>query len=303
MYPQHESVEAWKESYECLIKELRYYAPGAEITLFSIPPFGQSFENVNTDVKKYNNAIQQLACQLKVNYIDLTPVMEDESGYLRSSYTTDDIHFTLEGYVAWLVAFLGPQKSFEPVWNLASKWSDFFDAEPELAAIDPSCSLEYPGGRGPDMLVAYTPAYSAPTTGTNEWGREAVVREGKVVEMTHHNSVIPSDGYVISGHGKAAQWITYNLAPGSRVLLEEERLVVKEAGIEELTGYEKFRWIQNRVIIAIAELQKADASKVNKQEWKALWQDIAAILLLPPSAMEEDIAKLEGAVLKTGLLQ
>lgn len=43
--------------------------------------------------------------------------------------------------------------------------------------VDPPLGgQEFPGGRGPNQMVIYTPAYGSPETGTNAWGAEAVVR-------------------------------------------------------------------------------------------------------------------------------
>lgn len=56
--------------------------------------------------------------------------------------------------------------------------------------------------RGADSLVIYNHYYS-PTTRTNEYGREYIVRGGRVAAVSPANSAIPKDGLVISVHGKA----------------------------------------------------------------------------------------------------
>ena len=67
-------------------------------------------------------------------------------------------------------------------------------------AISPTNN--FPGHRGPGQLVIYNREYGK-TTGTNEFGKEAVVVDDMVVALTGANSTIPKDGYVISGHGSA----------------------------------------------------------------------------------------------------
>ena len=84
------------------------------------------------------------------------------------------------------------------------------DSSRKINAIYPLDSISptntYPGHRGPNQLVIYTRDF-ARTTGTNEFGKEAIVENGIVVALTGANSNIPKDGFVISGHGNAKKWI------------------------------------------------------------------------------------------------
>ena len=92
----------------------------------------------------------------------------------------------------------------------------------ELTAVDPE-KVGFPGGRGPDHLVAYTPTFGE-QTGTNEWGSEAIIRNGIVVSVGGNNSVIPADGFVISGNESASLWISQNLNVGMEIRLEGNTL-------------------------------------------------------------------------------
>ncbi|MBR2069754.1 MAG: family 10 glycosylhydrolase [Candidatus Gastranaerophilales bacterium] len=74
----------------------------------------------------------------------------------------------------------------------------------------------YPGYRGTNQLVVYTRAFGE-NTGTNEFGKEAIIKDGIVVALTGANSTIPSDGYVVSGHGSAKKWINDNLKIGTKI--------------------------------------------------------------------------------------
>ena len=56
--------------------------------------------------------------------------------------------------------------------------------------------------RGENNLIVYNRAYGR-TTGTNPYGLEYVVRDGRVAEINTNDSVIPSDGYVVSVHGSS----------------------------------------------------------------------------------------------------
>ena len=86
--------------------------------------------------------------------------------------------------------------------------------------IDPSFSASYyPGGRGPNKLVIYTPNYGK-HTGTNEFGTEAVIEGNIVTSLSGADSFIPPNGIVISGHGSAKNWISQNLTIGSKVYVD-----------------------------------------------------------------------------------
>ncbi len=87
-------------------------------------------------------------------------------------------------------------------------------------SIDPSFSASiYPGGRGADKLVIYTPNFGL-HTGTNEFGTEAIVEENTVTTLSGADSTIPKNGIVISGHGTAKKWITQNITVGSKVYID-----------------------------------------------------------------------------------
>ena len=63
--------------------------------------------------------------------------------------------------------------------------------------------------RGTNALVLYTPAKGA-STGTNKYGAEAAVVDGKVTALQAYgpgNMAIPANGYVLSGHGTSKTWL------------------------------------------------------------------------------------------------
>jgi uncharacterized lipoprotein YddW (UPF0748 family) len=98
-----------------------------------------------------------------------------------------------------------------------------------VAKVDPSADGPYPGNRGADELIVYTPAGGRTTTGTNNWGTEAVVRAGVVVAAGGNDTAIPADGFVVSGHGEAARWIARELVPGTPVVHAEGLLRVDDS--------------------------------------------------------------------------
>lgn len=78
--------------------------------------------------------------------------------------------------------------------------------------------------RGADMLVVYTPDAGRTTTGTNQWGSEAVVENGRVVSVGGNNQPIPQNGFVVSAHGEAIPWLQANLPLGAKVELAGRRI-------------------------------------------------------------------------------
>lgn len=93
-----------------------------------------------------------------------------------------------------------------------------------ISVIDPNCSnnsanCRFPGMRGTNQLVIYTPQFGR-RTNTNEFGIEALVVEGVVTQLSGANTIIPANGVVISGHGKAKQWINENVLVGSKISID-----------------------------------------------------------------------------------
>ncbi len=79
----------------------------------------------------------------------------------------------------------------------------------------------FPGGRGANQLIIYTSDYGT-RTNTNEFGAEAVVVGNTVEEITGADSYIPKDGVVISGHGRAKNWINSALSVGTKIYIDKE---------------------------------------------------------------------------------
>ena len=89
-----------------------------------------------------------------------------------------------------------------------------------ISSIDPNYNANlFPGGRGANQLVIYTPKYGI-HTGTNEFGTEAIVEGNIVTSLSGADSTIPANGIVISGHGNAKNWITQNINLGSKIYID-----------------------------------------------------------------------------------
>ena len=96
----------------------------------------------------------------------------------------------------------------------------------DIDVIDPKPftnrkGANYPGLRGANQLVIYTPSFGY-RTGTNEYGTEAVITGDTVSSLSGADSLIPANGLVISGHGTAKKWINENIVVGTKVYLDLE---------------------------------------------------------------------------------
>lgn len=83
----------------------------------------------------------------------------------------------------------------------------------------------FPGVRGSNQLIMYTPAYGE-RTGTNEFGTEAIIQGNTVVELGGADSFIPENGAVLSGHGTAKNWISSNITIGTKIYYDNMTGVV-----------------------------------------------------------------------------
>jgi len=93
-----------------------------------------------------------------------------------------------------------------------------------INAIDPtvltnSTASFYPGLRGANQMIIYTPAFGI-RTNTNEFGTESIVNGNLVTAESGADSIIPRDGVVISGHGAAKKWMNENLIVGSKIYVD-----------------------------------------------------------------------------------
>ena len=94
----------------------------------------------------------------------------------------------------------------------------------KINAIDPTVSNNwsasmYPGLRGANQLVVYTQSFGN-STGTNEFGAEAIVEGNVVTSLSGADSIIPSNGLVISAHGRAKTWLNKNIHIGTKVFID-----------------------------------------------------------------------------------
>lgn len=121
-----------------------------------------------------------------------------------------------------------------------------------IDVVDPVAStnfkgINYPGLRGANQLVIYTPTFGY-RTNTNEFGSEAIVEGNTVTSLSGADSLIPANGFVISGHGAAKNWINENIMVGSKVYLDLEKKIITSYVTSDTFLYsarERIREVQN----------------------------------------------------------
>ena len=106
---------------------------------------------------------------------------------------------------------------------VSNKEHIYRNSSTSVYAINPgvydAAGNNYPGYRGTNQLIIYTPEYGK-KTGTNEFGTEAIVINGYVTSISGADSLIPYNGFVISGHGRAKEWINQNVTIGAKIVVD-----------------------------------------------------------------------------------
>lgn len=165
-----------------------------------------------------------------------------------------------------------------------------------ISAIDPTPSNNpvgayYPGLRAGNQLLIYTPKFGE-RTGTNEFGAEAVVVNGVVTDFTGSNSLIPQNGFVISGHGKASKWIKENLIIGALINIDTET-----STIESVITPESYIFKANQTIIdvqkVIAEYKKTQKGYTAKESDGYLSQAVRNLNEAKKYAGQKDLDKVK----------
>lgn len=214
------SDEQLSEHYERLVDAIRAAAPSAELIIQTTLPLAERAGRHNGRVRRYVAHVRRVAEARGLRVVDLHTKMADERGNLRDEYTTDSIHLNLRGYEAWMEMILTPREFFDACVALAPAWRRMRVPHHPIAAVDPGFAEDRPGGRGQHDLVMYTERLRRRTTGTDEWGMEALVRGGVVVDVIGLDAPRPVEGFILSAGGRAAPWLSANLMPGVRVSLD-----------------------------------------------------------------------------------
>ena len=123
---------------------------------------------------------------------------------------------------------------------------------------------KFNGFRGANELVIYD---GSGHTGTNTYGIEACVLEGRVIRYGKNNNEIPEGGYVISGHGAAARFIADAVCIGAKIILDRDNMLLT-AEVDQrslqLNGEKKIHEVLKRLDDCIAD--KADIQREKAEQ-------------------------------------
>ena len=169
----------------------------------------------------------------------------------------------------------------------------------KIDVIDPKVStnwkgLNYPGLRGNNQLVIYTPAFGY-RTNTNEYGTEAIVTGDTVTSLSGADSLIPANGFVISGHGLAKKWINENIMVGTKISIDLNKKVITSYITSDTflyTARERIREVQEMMLYSengYYELFPALPKKWNKVSFKTLrgWGGVLVSAKIENSSLKE----------------
>lgn len=114
-----------------------------------------------------------------------------------------------------------------PTRREVSRTLDAIDPTPENNpdGVDPGTGQCFPGCRGASQFILYTPDFGE-RTGTNDFGFEVAVVDGRVVSRGGNNSAIPEGGFILSGHGGVGSWLSANTILGAIVDVNELEVTI-----------------------------------------------------------------------------
>ncbi|MBN1475507.1 hypothetical protein JXA47_02020, partial [Candidatus Sumerlaeota bacterium] len=283
--------EVLEVQYARLLDEIARRVPETELIVLSILPMGDRADERNEIIRDMNARIRALAEARDLEYIDLHPLFAGEDGKMLPELTTDGVHLTLDGYEAWLEGILPTEDFLDAVLALRERWMLTHSPRHRVDKVDPPREGEFGGNRGRNEMVIYTPAYGHPSTGTNEWGIEAVVENGLVVSVdTAGDSPIPADGFIVSGHLESHRWIQANLRPGMGVEYDEDE--VRVASIPDMTHQQRLNARRADLFDIIALLEGQEGSGDLMAEARAILREIISLRRQASGPSEESLATL-----------
>ncbi|MTH53928.1 family 10 glycosylhydrolase [Bacillus mangrovi] len=152
--------------------------------------------------------------------------------------------------------------------------------EKTAAAVDPTrisnpAGAPFDGFRGPDQLIVYTPAFGD-STKTNQYGYEITVENGFVTKLGGGGSKIPKNGFVVSGHGIASQWISANSIIGAKVSVDVNGLVKITQDVDSFAFQSEQAINQAKASVAKAKAEFIDADLPNAELALQLGQELVA---------------------------
>ncbi|MDB5206130.1 MAG: family lipase [Flavisolibacter sp.] len=101
-------VDVISNNYRRIIEQVRTGSPKTKLFVQSVLPLNEKIlkaeylKGKRDSIIKLNTAIQAMAKEAKITYIDLHPVFEDAPEILKENLTIDGIHLKPSAYVVWV---------------------------------------------------------------------------------------------------------------------------------------------------------------------------------------------------------
>ena len=148
-----------------------------------------------------------------------------------------DTDGTILGYLRIDGTTVGSTYFTRSALGIRADGSAFVDKLPYNCSVKIGNSVLFASGvnaqRGEDGLIIYNRYYDR-RTGTNEFGREYLIRGNIVSLIKGNNSEIPQDGYIISVHGTAKN-VFSKVKAGDKVVIDENLGAVWQ-GVPQVIG-------------------------------------------------------------------
>ncbi|MEL6328995.1 MAG: GDSL-type esterase/lipase family protein [Planctomycetota bacterium] len=98
----HFAPSVVQENVRKIVEALREERSDTRVVLFSILPTTNPM--TAESIPATNTALEALAAEIDLEYVDLYPAYTDATGAIRPDFTTDGIHLTSAGYRPWIDA-------------------------------------------------------------------------------------------------------------------------------------------------------------------------------------------------------
>ena len=108
-------ADAIVRTYKTLLQQLKKDLPSAKLYVLSVFPINDSlinrqyYKGTNSQILHLNAALQTMAGELKVGFVNVYEAMLDSQKQLDKSFTYDGLHLSGKGYRQW-VMYLKKQK-------------------------------------------------------------------------------------------------------------------------------------------------------------------------------------------------
>jgi lysophospholipase L1-like esterase len=96
------------EGIGAIVTDLQQRFPTGKILLLGIFPYRDADDPVRTEIKFINSKISQLHDGEQVHFLDIGHIFLDEYDNIPTSFMSDKLHPTEEGYKLWAEAIIGP---------------------------------------------------------------------------------------------------------------------------------------------------------------------------------------------------